>query len=47
MKLKTKILNINKDLIKRKEYNKIEIKKIILKSIIQNKNIQPIIRANA
>jgi hypothetical protein len=47
MKLKTKILNINKDLIKRKEYNKIEIKKIILKSIIQNKNTKPIIRANA
>jgi ribosomal protein S14 len=45
MKIKNNILNINKDFIKRKKFLKNEIKKIILKSIIQNKNIKPLIRA--
>jgi len=47
MKYKSNKLKINKDLYKRKQFIKFEIKKIILKSIIQNKNIKPIIRANA
>jgi ribosomal protein S14 len=47
MRLKTKNINIYKDLVKRKKYIKIEIKKLILKSIIQNKNVKPIIRASA
>jgi ribosomal protein S14 len=47
MILKNNILNINKDLIKRKKYIKKQIKKIILKSIIQNKNLKPIIRSLA
>lgn len=41
------ILNIKKEFLKRKKFIKYEIKKIILKSIIENKNIKPIIRANA
>jgi ribosomal protein S14 len=45
--IKAKILNIFKDKNKRVLYNKYEIKKIIFKSIIQNKNIKPIIRAKA
>jgi len=45
--MKNNILNINKDLIKRKNFIKTEIKQIILKSIIQNKNIKPIIRSYA
>jgi len=47
MKDKTKIINIEKDKIKRKNFLKNEIKKIILKSIIQNLNIKPIKRALA
>lgn len=47
MRIKNKILNINKDKIKRKEYLKNEIKKTILKSIIQNLNIKPNIRSLA
>jgi small subunit ribosomal protein S14 len=39
--------NITKDLIKRKIYIKYELKKIILKSIIQNKNTKPVIRSYA
>lgn len=45
--MKNKIRNLNRDLIKRKNYLKNEIKKIILKSIIQNLNIKPNIRALA
>ena len=47
MRIKNKILNINKDLIKRKNFTKYEIKKVILKSIIHNKNLKPITRALA
>jgi ribosomal protein S14 len=47
MSFKNKILNINKDLIKRKNFTKSEIKKIILKSIIHNKNLKPLTRSNA
>jgi ribosomal protein S14 len=43
--MKNKIINI--DMLKRKKFTKIEIKKIIFKSIVQNKNIKPIIRAKA
>jgi ribosomal protein S14 len=39
--------NISKDLISRKYYIKNEFKKIILKSIIQNKNTKPIVRSYA
>ena len=42
--MKKKIINIKKDIYKRKKFTKIEIKKIIFKSIIQNKNIKPLIR---
>ena len=45
--MKNKILNINKDKIKRKEYLKNEIKKIVLISIIQNLNLKPVKRALA
>jgi len=44
---KSKKINIIKDQIKRKKYIKNEIKKIILKSIIQNKNIKPLVRVYA
>jgi ribosomal protein S14 len=44
---KKNVLNINKDLVKRKKFTKLEIKKVILKSIIQNKNLKPIIRSLA
>ena len=47
MILKNNILNINKNLLKKKKYLKNEIKKIILKSIIQNKNLKPITRSLA
>jgi hypothetical protein len=40
-----KILNIKKNFIKKKKFLKNEFKKIILKSIIQNKNIKPLIRS--
>jgi hypothetical protein len=45
--MKNKIINIRKDLLKRKKFTKKEIKKIILKSIIQNKNVKPITRMKA
>lgn len=45
--MKNNILNIYKEIFKKKKFIKYEIKKIILKSIIQNKNIKPIYRANA
>lgn len=45
--MKNKILNINKDLVKRKKFLKNEIKKIILKSVIQNLNTKPSTRALA
>ena len=47
MKIKNKISNINKDKLKRKEYIKKEIKRIVLLSIIQNLNLKPIKRALA
>ena len=47
MIFKTKKINIKKNIIKKKKFLKNEIKKIILKSIIQNKNIKPLIRSNA
>ena len=45
--MKNKIINIKKDIIKRKRYTKLEIKYIILKSIIRNQNIKPLIRIKA
>jgi len=45
--MKNKIINIRKDILKRKKFTKIEIKRIILKSVIQNKNVKPLIRAKA
>lgn len=47
MGVKNNILNIKKEYIKKKKFLKNEIKRIILKSIINNQNIKPIIRANA
>lgn len=45
--MKNKIINIKKDILKRKKFTKNEIKRVILKSIIQNKNIKPIVRMKA
>lgn len=45
--MKNKMLNIKKDVLKRRKYTKNEIKKMILKSVIQNKNVKPIIRVKA
>jgi len=45
MKYNNKISNINKEKIKRIHFLKIEIKKLILKSIIQNLNVKPYIRS--
>lgn len=39
--------NVTKDLINRKHYIKNEFKKLILKSVMQNKNAKPIVRAHA
>lgn len=47
IKIKNKINNINKDNLKRKYFLNKEIKKIILKSIIQNLNLKPVVRALA
>jgi len=47
MTKKSNIINIKKEKIKKKIFIKYEIKRIILKSIISNKNVKPIIRANA
>lgn len=41
MRIKNKILNINKDKIKRTEYLKNEIKRIVLLSIFQNLDLKP------
>jgi len=46
-KTKTNKIKIYKNLYLKKKFIKNEIKKIILKSILQNKSIKPIIRANA
>jgi len=46
-KIKTNKIKIYKNLFLKKKLIKNEIKKIILKSILQNKNIKPVIRANA
>ena len=43
----SKIINIKKNNIKKIKYLKKEIKITILKSIIQNNNIKPLIRSNA
>jgi len=43
----SKIINIKKNNIKKKKFLKKEMKFIILKSIIQNNNIKPLIRSNA
>lgn len=45
--MKRNFKNITKDLIKRKRFIKNEFKKIILKSIIQNKSTKPITRSFA
>ena len=45
--MKNKINNINREITKRKKFLKKEIKKIVLKSIIQNLNLKPKIRALA
>jgi len=39
--------NITKDLINRQYYIKYELKKLILKSVLHNQNIKPIIRSYA
>jgi len=43
----SKLINIKKNNIKKTKFLKKEIKKIILKSVIQNKNLKPIIRSTA
>jgi ribosomal protein S14 len=45
--MKRNAKNITRDLIKRKLYIKHELKKCILKSIINSKNVKPIIRSYA
>jgi ribosomal protein S14 len=45
--MKNKIINIIKDINKRKRYTKKEIKYVILKSIIRNQNVQPLMRIKA
>lgn len=45
--MKNKIKNINKDFLKRNVNIKKELKKLVLRSIIQNLNIKPNIRALA
>lgn len=45
--MKRNVKNISKDLINRRYYIKNELKKIILKSIFQNKTAKPILRAYA
>lgn len=44
---KNKIINIKKEFLKKKLFNKNEIKSIILKSILQNRSAKPIIRVKA
>lgn len=44
--MRKKIRNIKKDFKKRKSFLKVEIKKIVYKSIIQNLNLKPNIRSN-
>jgi len=43
----SKLINIKKNNIKKKKFLKKELKTIILKSLIQNNNLKPIIRSNA
>lgn len=45
--MKNKIINIEKDIIKKKKFLKKEIKNIILKSVIRNQSIKPLIRIKA
>jgi len=45
--MKNKHININKDLIKRKNYLKNEIKIIVLKSIVRNQSVKPTLRSLA
>lgn len=45
--MKKRIKNINRDILKRKKFLNKEIKKLILKSIFQNLNLKPIIRAKS
>lgn len=45
--MKRNLKNITRDLIKRQIYIKHELKKCILKSIIRNQNVKPIIRSYA
>ena len=45
--MRNKILNIKKNFLKKKLYTKYELKLIILKSIIQNQNIKPLVRIKA
>lgn len=45
--MKNKLMNIKKNFIKNKMYTKKELKYIILKSIVQNQNIKPLIRVKA
>jgi ribosomal protein S14 len=45
--MKNKIINIKKDIFKRKKFTKNEIKKLILKSIIQNRSVTPLVRIKA
>lgn len=47
MIFKTKLINIKKNNIRKKIFIRKQIKKIILKSIIQNKNNKPILRSLA
>ena len=44
---RNKIENIRKEILKKKLYTKSEIKRIILKSIIRNLSIQPLLRIKA
>lgn len=47
MRYTSKTINIKKNFIKKKKLLKKETKIIILKSLIQNNNIKPLIRSNA
>ena len=44
---KNKINSIRKEILKKKLYTKNEIKRIILKSILQNNSIKPLLRVKA
>jgi ribosomal protein S14 len=47
MRPQTKLIDIQKNVIRKKKFTKVEIKKVILQSIIQNKNVKPIVRIKA